>query len=136
MQLVHYSFGTTALRKRRKYNMNYVTLVVVSLLAVAFSRLTLVTVFERSMLTASISGIAGNLMIYIIMMILHLNNNTLHGVFIIAIGLTNSAFSALASGAIMSNVRDDDSKIIGSTLFMIAMVLGLLTLHLTGVNRA
>lgn len=116
--------------------MNYVTLVVVSLLAVAFSRLTLVTVFERSILTASISGIAGNLMIYIIMMILHLNNNTLHGVFIIAIGLTNSAFSALASGAIMSNARDDDSKIIGSTLFMIAMVLGLLTLHLTGVNRA
>lgn len=79
--------------------MNYVTLVVVSLLAVAFSRLTLVTVFERSMLTASISGIAGNLMIYIIMMMLHLNNNTLHGVFIIATGLTNSAFSALASGA-------------------------------------
>ena len=115
--------------------MNYVTLVVVSLLAVAFSRLTLVTVFERSMLTASISGIAGNLMI-IIMMMLHLNNNTLHGVFIIAIGLTNSAFSALASGVIMSNARDDDSKIIGSTLFMIAMVLGLLTLHLTGVNRA
>lgn len=33
--------------------MNYVALVVVSLLAVAFSRLTLVTVFERSMLTAS-----------------------------------------------------------------------------------
>lgn len=115
--------------------MNYVTLVVVSLLAVAFSRLTLVTVFERSMLTASISGIAGNLMIYIIMMMLHLNNNTLHGVLIIAIGLTNSAFSALASGAIMSNARDDDSKIIGSTLFMIAMVLGLLTLHLVGVNR-
>jgi len=116
--------------------MNYVTLVVVSLLAVAFSRLTLVAVFERSMLTASISGIAGNLMIYIIMMMLHLNNNTLHGVFIIAIGLTNSAFSALASGAIMSNARDDDSKIIGSTLFMIAMVLGLLTMHLVGVNRA
>lgn len=115
--------------------MNYVTLVVVSLLAVAFSRLTLVAVFERSMLTASISGIAGNLMIYIIMMMLHLNNNTLHGVLIIAIGLTNSAFSALASGAIMSNARDDDSKIIGSTLFMIAMVLGLLTLHLIGVNR-
>ena len=134
MQSVHYSFGMTALRKRRKYNI-YVTLVVVSLLAVAFSRLTLVTVFERSMLTASISGIAGNLMIYIIMMMLHLNNNTLHGVFIIAIGLTNSAFSALASGAIMSNARDDDSKIIGSTLFLIAMVLGLLTLHLTGVNR-
>ena len=135
MQSVHYSFGMTALRKRRKHNMNYVTLMVVSLLAVAFSRLTLVTVFERSMLTASISGIAGNLMIYIIIMMLHLNNNTLHGVFIIAIGLTNSAFSALASGAIMSNARDDDSKIIGSTLFMIAMVLGLLTLHLTGVNR-
>ena len=135
MQSVRYSFGTTALRKRRKCNMNYVTLVVVSLLAVAFSRLTLVAVFERSMLTASISGIAGNLMIYIIMMMLHLNNNTLHGVFIIAVGLTNSAFSALASGAIMSNARDDDSKIIGSTLFMIAMVLGLLTLHLTGVNR-
>lgn len=135
MQSVRYSFGMTALRKRRKYSMNYVTLVVVSLLAVAFSRLTLVAVFERSMLTASISGIAGNLMIYIIMMMLHLNNNTLHGVFIIAVGLTNSAFSALASGAIMSNARDDDSKIIGSTLFMIAMVLGLLTLHLTGVNR-
>ena len=135
MQSARYSFGMTALRKRRKHNMNYVTLVVVSLLAVAFSRLTLVTVFERSMLTASISGIAGNLMIYIIMMMLHLNNNTLHGVFIIAIGLTNSAFSALASGAIMSNARDDDSKIIGSTLFMIAMVLGLLTLHLTSVNR-
>lgn len=115
--------------------MNYVTLVVVSLLAVAFSRLTLVTVFERSMLTASISGIAGNLMIYIIMMMLHLNNNTLHGVLIIAIGLTNSAFSALASGAIMSNARDDDSKIIGSTLFMIAMVIGLLTMRLIGVNR-
>ena len=55
--------------------------------------------------------------------------------FIIAIGLTNSVFSAIASGAIMSNARDDDSKIIGSTLFMIAMVLGLLTLHLVGVNR-
>lgn len=40
---------------------NYMTLAVVSLLAIAFSRLTLVTVFERSMLTASISGIAGNL---------------------------------------------------------------------------
>lgn len=115
--------------------MNYVTLVVVSLLAVAFSRLTLVTVFERSMLTASISGIAGNLMIYIIMMMLHLNNNTLHGVFITTIGLTNSVFSALASGAIMSNARDDDSKIIGSTLFMIATVLGLLTIHLVGANR-
>lgn len=115
--------------------MNYVTLVVVSLLAIAFSRLTLVTVFERSMLTASISGIAGNLMIYIIMMILHLNNNTLYGVFIIAIGLTNSAFSALASGAIMSNSTDEDSKIIGSTLLMIAMVLGLLTMHLVGVNQ-
>lgn len=115
--------------------MNYVTLVVVSLLAVAFSRLTLVTVFERSMLTASISGIAGNLMVYIIIMMLSLNNNTLHGIFITAIGLTNSAFSALASGAIMSNARDDDSKIIGSTLFMIAMVLGLLTLRLVGVNR-
>ena len=115
--------------------MNYVTLVVVSLLAIAFSRLTLVTVFERSMLTASISGIAGNLMIYIIMMILHLNNNTLYGVFIIAIGLTNSAFSALASGAIMSNSTDEDSKIIGSTLLMIAMVLGLLTMHLVGVTQ-
>lgn len=115
--------------------MNYMTLVVVSLLAVAFSRLTLMALIERSMLTASISGIAGNLMIYIIMMILHLNNNTLHGVFIIAIGLTNSAFSALASGAIMSNAKDDDSKIIGSILFMIAMVLGLLTLCLVGVNR-
>lgn len=115
--------------------MYWVILVVVSLLAVGFSRLTLMTLIERSMLTASVSGIAGNLMIYIIMMILHLNNNTLHGVFIIAIGLTNSVFSAIASGAIMSNARDDDSKIIGSTLFMIAMVLGLLTLHLVGVNR-
>lgn len=115
--------------------MYWVTLVVVSLLAVAFSRLTLMTIFERSMLTASVSGIAGNLMVYIIIMMLSLNNNTLHGIFITAIGLTNSAFSVIASGAIMSNARDEDSKIIGSTLFLIAMVIGLLTMRLIGVNR-